>query len=1737
MIKSNFEGNMPFDSTKNFKYSITYTESTEESSEYGDYSDQGYEVERQEAEIGDILHQAHSDYGIYSPTSLGSWESTSPLADRNYYEKGVDKYFQLHVMNVDGSQISEKEHNFITHLLSEGKYHADDFEEYAFGGLLKDSRWNRGLSYKLDRAKYNKNEKYEVPMSKRFADGGELKVGDEVQFSVPYFNSELHYNGKVIEFRGDYVVVEYENLKDVLITTQLDKSRLRKLNKFAEGGGVSFGGNSIGKYDLQQIQGEGMKIKEFDNLLMEKFPDSFGFELFESKDYRNLIAKRDSLNGIQNNSLKISVDPNHSMHYNVFQGQENTYFDFAMNGSDGNFYIGSFGFKDDGNVPSEYVTSFTALLSKLYGFPFKVSHEVYADGGGVDEKITKERLKAKLYKPTGDFFIEDKGDKWVIHFTPKDASKNSDNLHDLNAESVGNGYYGSAYSINKIIKRNYADGGGVKGVKWDKYDGVYEAELGSLNMYIYPQNQKGYYEVIVKKGKETISKSVGDILGIDNAKDIAYDMVGDYNKQFMKDGGGVDEEVYIKFMNKDKGFKQDMKEFNSYEEAIEWGKKNIDNFNTDMVNYKFKEGGSVFADMSEKEFLKEYFGVNTFTSNPSEYFDIKNMSSSIDSKIDAFIDDLKSNGYSIKKKSYSDFTSVMGVKKKSSFKEGGKVERSYNNPENATHVLHIDGYNWYLEKIDSTHFYMSNSADFRGMAHHIGQHKGEPYYDEIKQWLSDTKYAGGGGLEDDGDIITFDDGLQFEEVSETFASNNWNNKDIYGINKKDQIEQLIEREHELDRFSVFGTKIGYSKRKRFNDGGGVIFFDRHASMDSETMDELREMTNYPLLKEYFEGEDGDKKYESIKSALEREGISEFKIRNYLSGLYDGYNYSNTEGFKKDMAKLRLADNYFYNKVMKVYDEVSKYPTIQKAKQFAGGGDAGDNYGGQKDEIVAELKSMKGGLDNKAPYVFIKDGLIYISAENGDNYADYYESLYIDEQLEELANKYDTYWDWEDAGSIILSPIDTYAGGGDVSIYNLRKGDKVKTRNGAIETIIRKTGSGSYETIENDYSHSPESLEFVSRPSHSKMANGGSANDISYKEVFDVLKEQIDDAIEELPREYEQSENFKGEEVESKSRDGFMAFTNGGYEATWFEYISQFSGSGNSLPTAQLDAEMQRQVDYQYKNAKDRFVEEYPEIVEELGEENIDYNSLQEAGYESEAEQLSEWEMDFDGDDSIMCEIGAYYYDTENYRGVDGKDTIRLFGVVNLESPYHRRGNLEDSYDIDITFDSIEELKEKVAEGLEEIISWFNGKMYNDSKSKLEIKRMAEGGEAGDNYGGQKDEIVADYIEARKIKFADGGGVGKYKKVNTFQDIKNDPRVSDAYREDVDEEKMYWMQLKDGFVSIWDGGASIVSENMQYLKDTLNIKGVVITKEEWDKEDDDEYAGGGEAGDVKFTDDKKYPLTYIEREGQMPYTRHSSHPTKQDAEKVSKGLSKHFYNVIVPIDGEYVVYTNLFQTFAGGGEAGEWLSEALESLKEHTDDDSLTIENSYNDSATIIGDAGEYTIYRTEDLAEQDAIERVKDDLQESAEYFNEEWLMGHISAESFFENLYNEWNMGYATDIMTEDDSRYGNRLIAEMVEWGIMDSDEANSSDAEETANERIEDFVQALTEDQINQGNEGLTYYIDNFGKEDAMIIVMANNLIDMDSASQDAVNVDGIGHFLSSYDGNTIYLENNSVAFRTN
>jgi len=77
---------------------------------------------------------------------------------------------------------------------------------------------------------------------------------------------------------------------------------------------------------------------------------------------------------------------------------------------------------------------------------------------------------------------------------------------------------------------------------------------------------------------------------------------------------------------------------------------------------QLEDGGPV--DMTEREFLDKYFGVNVFPKEITDMFEIENKSSSNKDKVAAYIDDLKQRGFTVKKKSYSDFVSIMGAKKK-----------------------------------------------------------------------------------------------------------------------------------------------------------------------------------------------------------------------------------------------------------------------------------------------------------------------------------------------------------------------------------------------------------------------------------------------------------------------------------------------------------------------------------------------------------------------------------------------------------------------------------------------------------------------------------------------------------------------------------------------------------------------------------------------------------------------------------------------------------------------------------------------------------------------------------------------------------------------------------------------------------------------------------------------------------------------------------------------------------------
>jgi hypothetical protein len=1117
----------------------------------------------------------------------------------------------------------------------------------------------------------------------------------------------------------------------------------------------------------------------------------------------------------------------------------------------------------------------------------------------------------------------------------------------------------------------------------------------------------------------------------------------------------------------------------------------------------------------------------------------------------------------------------------------------------------------------------------------------------------------------------------------------------------------------------------------------------------------------------------------------------------------------------------------------------------------------------------------------------------------------------------------------------------YAKGGGVDLDNYADGGRVKVgvfdenqlRNKedkkAVEKAQKETGL-NYVDTKIIKKGGKMFLEVYLIPNeeyyNSNKFEKGGESDLDYSDILNVLKTKIDDSIDEMPTEFENANSYKGEEIEHTYRDGFIPYTDGGYEAVWFEYLGSMYGTGHNLPTKPLDDEMNRQIEYSYKIAKESFIEKYPEIVEEIGEEKIDYNSLYELGYGDEAEELSEMESESMWEDTIMMRVLANYYSPENTRAVDGKHTIRLFGDVNLESPYHRAGNLDDSYEFEFTFDSIDELEEKMDEGIRQVISWFEGDMYNDSTTEMKVRRMEDGGETDEDKNPQP-KIVRQYFEDEEFEYAKGGSTyaevssivgiyktkskaekmkkifensrsakdnndsfyiqkiekpntelkynlirekknakggstyagggslmyidtkysledaekyveklkksGEYRRVQarknvhkthtstgkikkgdsgTFWRIYAEPiesyagggsvktdveigefnnvydfieyleniresnteigatEMNNDYRKSItilknlvdnktlsSKQKEYIEFLKEDLIplledsypmtaedfnifvqyvdvmrnSYADGGetgelknvrgeAFYITESsakdsgrdfdslaythfgsknqfevylggaikvfifdvnvknqwniVQAIYDQMETEGLMandeniqiigfeldrypksdfeselpyeIEEEEEDEElREDNYAGGGEADDKpkykkakSWNDIKNHPLVddtsveendpsegldywvylakgycwespnseqhiihewgvkdtlrefnnsiyrcncsecvkeekfadggemknkskqpkivrqYFEEEeieyGKGGETNWKSlgftFKTKQEAHDFIENMPQKEFDklgdLILVFNGEEFILAEITDNnYADGGEVEDWMEEALASLIEETGYDDLEI-NYVVDSKIkyefIASDGNvEYRVFQTEGDAQEIAVEQVREDLEVSLESFNQDWLMNFIDGSKFFSEALFEMNERYIEDIESESDSKYSNRLIAELVDNGLMDEEDAESDDAELFTDDLKHDYAVLLTQGQLDEGNDGLDYFISNFGEKETYKMVMDNYLIDIDTASQDAVQTDGIAHFLSSYDGETIYLYNDCVAYRTN
>ena len=120
-----------------------------------------------------------------------------------------------------------------------------------------------------------------------------------------------------------------------------------------------------------------------------------------------------------------------------------------------------------------------------------------------------------------------------------------------------------------------------------------------------------------------------------------------------------------------------------------------------------------------------------------------------------------------------------------------------------------------------------------------------------------------------------------------------------------------ERVSETKRLKSQGV-VGYSGQEEdietlsgmqyeYAEGGEIRRFDRHAQMDGDTRSEILDTINEFYLIDGFRN-----------------------LQNYLYGLFDGYDYSQTDSFKKSMNELKSKNKSLHDRIEKIYDKIEKY---------------------------------------------------------------------------------------------------------------------------------------------------------------------------------------------------------------------------------------------------------------------------------------------------------------------------------------------------------------------------------------------------------------------------------------------------------------------------------------------------------------------------------------------------------------------------------------------------------------------------------------------------------------------------------------------------------------------------------------------------------------------------------------------------------------------------------------------
>jgi len=149
---------------------------------------------------------------------------------------------------------------------------------------------------------------------------------------------------------------------------------------------------------------------------------------------------------------------------------------------------------------------------------------------------------------------------------------------------------------------------------------------------------------------------------------------------------------------------------------------------------------------------------------------------------------------------------------------------------------------------------------------------------------------------------------------------------------------------------------------------------------------------------------------------------------------------------------------------------------------------------------------------------------------------------------------------------------------------------------------------------------------------------------------------------------------RSDEIENKSRSGFIPFTDGGFEGIAYASLSAAHGSG-SAPAA-----IQGYIESAQKEAREEWDRQHPELtydaifaetVEEAGQQPL-------PGFKPSRENDAQREQYWEHEDNWMSEGGTYFYkvraiffDQDNSRNESGEPEVYFMVGLNTDFEYGR----------------------------------------------------------------------------------------------------------------------------------------------------------------------------------------------------------------------------------------------------------------------------------------------------------------------------------------------------------------------------------------------------------------------------------------------------------------------------------